>query len=67
MDNNTCSRFPKVDLNKVDGFNPSGWVTQIEHYFALHGITNDLIKLKAGVLYLVRNDGNGGSGVKKPM
>jgi hypothetical protein len=37
--------LPKVDVNKFDGFDPTGWVTQMEHYFLLHGITNDLMKL----------------------
>jgi hypothetical protein len=39
-------------MNKFDGSDPSGWVTQMEHYFSLHGITDDLHKLKVGVLYL---------------
>jgi len=39
-------------LNKFDGCNPSAWVTQMEHYFSLHGITNDMTKLKVAVLYL---------------
>jgi hypothetical protein len=29
-----------------------GWVTQMEHYFSLHGIIDDLMKLRVGVLYL---------------
>jgi hypothetical protein len=41
-----------VDLNKFDGFDPSGWVTQMEHYFTLQGITDDMMKLRVGVLYL---------------
>ena len=52
MDNNTWNHFPKVDLDKFDGFKSSGWVTQMEHYFSLRGITNDIIKIKVGVLYL---------------
>jgi hypothetical protein len=31
--------LPKVDVNKFDGLDPTGWVTQMEHYFLLHGIT----------------------------
>ena len=53
-----------MDLNKFDGSNPARWVTQMEHYFSLHGITDDIIKLKVGVLYLVQKDGNGGNGIK---
>jgi hypothetical protein len=45
-------RLPKDDVNKFDGSNPMGWVTQLEHHFSLHGITNDLVKLRIGVLYL---------------
>jgi hypothetical protein len=51
-------------VNKFDGSDPMGWVTQMEHYFSLHGITDDLIKLCISVLYLDLNDGNGGNGVK---
>jgi hypothetical protein len=39
-------------VNKFDGSNPTGWVTQMEHYFSLHGITDELSKLRYGVLYL---------------
>jgi len=38
-------------MNKFDGFDPSGWITQTEHYFSLHKIIDDLLKLKLGVLY----------------
>jgi hypothetical protein len=37
--------LPRVDVTKVDGSNPIGWVTQMEHYFSLYGITDDLAKL----------------------
>jgi hypothetical protein len=43
---------PWVDVTKFDGSNPIGWVTQIEHYFSLYDITNDLSKLSYGVLHL---------------
>jgi hypothetical protein len=45
-------RLPRVEVNKFDGSDPTGWVTQMEHYFSLHGITDDLAKLRYGVLYL---------------
>jgi hypothetical protein len=45
-------RLPKVDVNKFDGSDPIGWVTQMEHYFLLHGIIDDLMKLHVGVLCL---------------
>jgi hypothetical protein len=32
--------------------NPTGWVTQMEHYFSLYNITDDLAKLWYGVLHL---------------
>jgi hypothetical protein len=45
-------RPPKIEVNKFDGSNPTGWVTQMEHYFSSHGITDDLAKLHYGVLHL---------------
>jgi hypothetical protein len=44
--------LPRVEVNKFDGSNPTGWVTQMEHYFSLHGITDELAKLRYVVLYL---------------
>ena len=44
--------LPKFEVNKFDGSDLTGWVTQMEHYFYLHGITNDSIKLHIDVLYL---------------
>ena len=41
-----------MDVTKFDGSNPTGWITQIEHYFFLYGITDDLAKLWYGVLHL---------------
>jgi len=45
-------RLPRVEVNKFDGSDPMGWVTQMEHYFSLHGITDELDKLRYVVLYL---------------
>jgi hypothetical protein len=45
-------RLPWVDVTKFDGSNPIGWVTQMEHYFSLYAITDDLAKLQYGVLHL---------------
>jgi hypothetical protein len=45
-------RLPQVDVTKFDGSDPIGWVTQMEHYFSLYGITDDLAKLRYGVLHL---------------
>jgi hypothetical protein len=45
-------RLPQVDVTKFDGSNPTGWVTQMEHYFSLYNITDDLAKLRYGVLHL---------------
>jgi hypothetical protein len=39
-------------VNKFDGSDPMGWVTQMEHYFSLHGITDELAKLHYNVLYM---------------
>jgi hypothetical protein len=44
--------LPRVEVNKFDGLDPTGWVTQMERYFSLHGITDDLEKIHYGVLYL---------------
>jgi hypothetical protein len=41
-----------VDVKKFDGSNPIDWVTQMEHYFSLYDITNELNKLQYGVLHL---------------
>jgi hypothetical protein len=45
-------RLPWVDVTKFDGSDPTGWVTQMEHYFSLYNITDDLAKLWYGVLHL---------------
>ena len=39
-------------MTKFDSSDPTGWVTQMEHYFSLYGITGDLAKLWYGVLHL---------------
>jgi hypothetical protein len=44
--------LPRVDVTKFDGSNPTGWVTKMEHYFSLYNITDDLAKLRYGVLHL---------------
>jgi hypothetical protein len=51
-------------VNKFDGSDPTSWVTQMEHYFSLHGITDDLAKLCYGVLHLDLEHGNGGNDKK---
>jgi hypothetical protein len=38
-------RLPIIEVNKFDGSNPTIWVTQMEHYLSLHGITDDLSNL----------------------
>jgi hypothetical protein len=45
-------RLPQVDVTKFDGSNPIGWVTQMEYHFSLYNITDDLAKLRYGVLHL---------------
>jgi hypothetical protein len=44
--------LPWVDVTKFDGSDPTGWVTQMEHYFSLYDIIDDLAKLRYGVLHL---------------
>jgi hypothetical protein len=39
-------------VKKIDGLDPMRWLTQMEHYFSLHGVTDELDKLHYGVLYL---------------
>jgi hypothetical protein len=41
-----------VDVTKFDGSDPTRWVTQMEHYFSLYGITYEFAKLQYGVLHL---------------
>jgi hypothetical protein len=43
-----------VDVTKFYGSDPTGWVTQMEHYFSLYDITDELAKLRYGVLHLDR-------------
>jgi hypothetical protein len=45
-------RLPRIEFNKFDGFDPTDWVTQMEHYFSRNGITDELYKLRYDVLYL---------------
>jgi hypothetical protein len=45
-------RLPRVDVTKFDGSDPTGWVTQMEHYLSLYDITDDLAKLQYGVPHL---------------
>jgi hypothetical protein len=44
--------LPKVVVNKFDGSNPMGRITQMEYYFSLHDINDDLAKLHIDFLYL---------------
>jgi hypothetical protein len=41
-----------VDVKKFDGSDPTVRVTQMEHYFSLYDITDELAKLWYGVLHL---------------
>jgi hypothetical protein len=45
-------RLPKVEMNKFDGSDATIRATQMEHYFSLHGIIDDLTKLHISFLYL---------------
>jgi hypothetical protein len=45
-------RLSRVDVTKFDGSDPTSWVTQMEHYFSLYNIIDDLAKLWYGVLHL---------------
>jgi hypothetical protein len=37
--------LPRVEVNKFYGLDPTSWVAKMEHYFSLHGITDELAKL----------------------
>jgi hypothetical protein len=57
-------RFPKMDMHMFDGSGPTGWVSQMDHYFALHNIKDDLTKIWVGVSCTwIPNVNNGGSGI----
>jgi hypothetical protein len=45
-------RLSYVEVNKFYGSDPTGWVTQMENFFSLHGITDELDKLHYIILYL---------------
>jgi hypothetical protein len=45
-------RLLRVDVTKFHGSNPTSWVIQMEHNFSLYDITDDLAKLRYGVLHL---------------
>jgi hypothetical protein len=43
---------PRVEVNKFDGSDPTSWVTQMENFFSLYGIVDELEKICYIVLYL---------------
>jgi hypothetical protein len=55
-----------VDVTKFDGSDPTSWVTQMEHYFSLYGITDELAKLWYGVLHLDQERWQWCNGEKMP-
>jgi hypothetical protein len=44
--------IPKFEVNKFDRSDPQSWVTQMEHYFSLHGIIDELTKICYGIIYM---------------
>jgi hypothetical protein len=44
--------LPQVDVNKFDGSDPTNWITQLEHYLFFYEITDELAKIRYGVLHL---------------
>lgn len=50
-----------------DGSDPFGRVTQMEDYFSFHEITDELMKLRVGVLYWIQKVGNCGNDIKRFM
>ena len=45
-------RGPKLDVQKFDGTDPAGWVSQMEHFFCLNNIFIADHKYQVGLLYL---------------
>ena len=45
-------RPPKLDMYKFDGSHPTIWLAQMEQYFTLNHIRDDVTKLSVGSLYL---------------
>jgi hypothetical protein len=45
-------RGPKLDMQKFDGTDPAGWVSQMEHFFCLHNICTTDDKYQVALLYL---------------
>jgi hypothetical protein len=41
-----------VNVTKFDGLDTTRWVTQMENYLSLYGITNELAKLRYGIIHL---------------
>lgn len=44
--------LPRVEVDKLDGSVREAWVTQMDHYSPLHGIIDELTKLRSGIPYL---------------
>jgi hypothetical protein len=44
--------LPRFKVNKFDGSDPTGWVTQMENYFSLHGIIDELAEISYSFIYL---------------
>jgi hypothetical protein len=45
-------RLLRMDVTKFDGSDPTGSVNQMEDYFSLYDITDDLAKIRYRVLHL---------------
>ena len=45
-------RGPKLDMQKFDGTDPEGWISQMEHFFFLHNICTTDDKYQVALLYL---------------
>ena len=43
---------PKLDMQKFDGIDPEGWVSQMEHFFCLHSISTAKDKYQVALVYL---------------
>ena len=46
------TRPPKLDMYKFDGSHPATWLAQMEQYFTLNHIRDDVTQLSVGRMYL---------------
>jgi len=64
---NSWHHFPKLDMNKFYGFDPSGWVNQMDHYVSLSmELLMTYINLKWGSYTWIQNIDNDITNLMEP-